>query len=268
MVVYVFKGGFNADHLKYVTDWSVSASPDEMVFVNNYYNNGDLYQIPVVTVRLAEAKTYTVYIQCLASVDPAGNKLNEVQLDGVRIYNPLGNATSDYSKTEQNVNIAELREMFLKKGISLAGNNNGSIFVGSGKGSIIESMVGDKYLTASDLKDVYTHGPNNELYLPQYFGIRMKYTVTSAETFSLQIGMKAIGSAKTVSIYVKGKDGYVNVGTINVTSSTDMYYDLTAMLADFDTENTQYDLVLISDSPDNTNQFVSLTTVKYSGVSI
>ena len=84
------------------------------------------------------------------------------------------------------------------------------------------------------------------------------------------MGAKALGSAKTMAVYARVKDtgSYAKVGTVNITSTTDMYYDLTAMLKDYSAQGTSYDLVLISESPDDTNQFISLTTVKHSGMTL
>ena len=264
LAVYVFAGGHRDAYIDYLTNFESTEVPEEMVFVNNYYNNGDLYQVPVVSVRLDASAEYTVYIQCLPTA-----KATSVELDAVRIYDPLAD-TSAYLAGEQNTAIDELRVLFKDRVVSLAGNSPSiGIFVGTGKGSIIENMVGNKYATAMDLQNVYTHGPNNEMYLPEMFGIHFRYTVNQADTFSLQVGAKAVGSAKQVSVYARTVGGtYEKVGPLELNSTTDMYYDLTTMLSGHDTVGTTYDLVLISDSPDNTNEFASLTTVKHSGVTL
>ena len=265
LAVYVFAGGHQESYIDYLTNFESTEVPEEMVFVNNYYNNGDLYQVPVVSVRLGgTARTYSVYIQCLPTA-----YATSVELDAVRIYDPMDD-TGSYLESEQNTGIDELRVLFKDGVVTMAGNSPDiGIFVGLGKGSIIEKMVGDKYTTAMDLKNVYLHGPNNEMYLPEMFGIHLCYTVKADEAFSLQLGAKAVGSAKRVGVYARAEGGaYEKVGTLDLNSATDMYYDLTAMLSDYDAAGATYDLVFISKSPDDTNQFVSLTTVKHSGVTL
>ncbi len=295
IALYVFAGKHDASHIDYLTNLKSKDTPAEMVFVNNYYNNGNLYQVPVIKVDMNTAVKerdeddnpisywcygeYTVYIQCLSTY-----YASKVQIDGVRIYNPMSDDTSKYPMSntsqypllsERNTHVDELRVLYKNDYVSLAGNSpTYGIFVGTGKQSVIESIIenmdADKYTTADDLESIFKSGPNNEMYLPESFGIRLRYTVSSKETFTMQIGMKAIGSAKTVAIYarVKNTGSYVKVGSINIASTTDMYYDLSAMLKDYSAAGSSYDLVLISESPDTTNQFVSLTTVKYSGLTL
>ena len=270
--VYVFKGDHKQEYINYMVDLTdTSQTPADMVFVNTYYNNGDLYQIPVVSVRLdTTTQTYSVYIQCLSTT-----KADTVTIDGIRIYNPL-DSTDDYLATERNTTISELRVLYgVDKIVSLAGyTKQHGYFVGTGKGlNIIESMAASNCTTSDQLLQIFQQGPNNEMYLPYHLGIHFNYTVSSADTFTMQIGAKALtvtNTSKTFSVNVckQGTGEYEKVGTITLTSATDMYYDLTAMLKDYDTVGITYDIILLSETQDATNEFVSLTTVKYSGLSL
>ena len=57
--------------------------------------------------------------------------------------------------------------------------------------------------------------------------------------------------------------------TIELKTTTDMYYDLTGALADYCEIGTSYDIIIISEeAEDKNNEFVSLTTVKYAGVTL
>jgi hypothetical protein len=282
LAVYVFEAdGYYQNDLDYVTTVNYKGTTNtlaETVFVNNYYNNGDLKQVPVVSVRLAERKTYTVYIQAVST-----NYGKTVAIDGLRLYNNLSD-TSDYKKVEQNVSVDELRALYLNEGkpggkVSLAARVGNSVGVGLAKAcTLLENMGGANYSqflestngapTVDDLKAVYFNGPNNEMYLPDEFGIKFSYKVTSSD-WTLQLGAKALGSSKTVSIYARVSGGsYKKVGTITVQSTTDMYYDLTSMLSSYNTVNKTYDIIIISDSLDSQNNFVSLTTIKYSGINL
>lgn len=285
MAVYVFEAdGYESNDLKYVTDASYTGTTSTLadkVYVNNYYNNGSLYQVPVVSVRLDARKTYTVYIQAAST-----NYGKTVTIDGLRIYDPL-DSTSDYLAGEQGTKLEELRALYLNEGklsgkVALAARVGSSVGVGIAKAcTLLENMEDDKnytqYLesvegspTTDDLKEIYVHGPNNEMYLPDDFGIKFSYKVTSSD-WSLQLGAKALSSSKTVSIYACKSGGtYALVDTLTVESTTDMYYDLTGMLSEdkYNQVGTTYDIIIISDSEDSLSNFVSLTTVKYSGINL
>ena len=278
--IYVFAGGHKQAYITYMTSFS-GATPTAMKFVDTYYNNGDLQQVPVASVRLDSYGQYTVYIQALTT-RPG---LSSVSVDGIRIYNPLGTNTGLYPlKAEQNTTIDELRVLYgVKDIVSLAGKGSkNNIFVGTGKGevvqdalknaSIVENMEGNAIQSAADLESIYTHGPNNEMYLPKNFGIGFSYTVNSTD-WTLQLGAKAVTASstiKSISIYAKSNRSstYTLVGTITLSSATDMYYDLTALLADYSANGSTYDIVIVSNSDFASNEFVSLTTVKHAGITL
>ena len=276
--VYVFTGEHTQAKQDFMTKFD-GAVPTDMVFVDTYYNNGDLYQVPVVSVRLDTYGEYTVYIQAL-STSPS---LTSVSIDGIRIYNPLSNTSLYPIQSEQNTTVDELRVLYgVKQIVSLAGKGSNGVFMGMGNpnvvedalsgASIIENMDGKTIENAGDLESIYLHGPNNEMYLPKNFGIGFSYTVNSSN-WTLQLGAKAVTASeapKSISIYVKSKTTkvYTNVKTIVLSSATDMYYDLTALLSDYSTVNNTYDIIIISNSDYENNEFVSLTTVKHAGVTL
>ena len=280
MAVYVFAGGFDQAHLDYVTNHSnTSQTPADLVFVNNYYANGSLYQVPVASVRLSTQSTYTVYVQALSTMHG-----DSVTIDGVRIYNPLTN-TDGYKSNEKGVQIDELRVLYKNEYVGLAGKGtNNSLFVGLGRQSVVQGAManasiledpnGKVICTAADLENIYLHGPNNELYLPYNFGINLSYTVNSAD-WTLQIGAKAVtekNEAKSFTVYVKNANGTytdANSFVVDVTSTTDMYYDLTEKLTEkgFGNEGS-YEIIILSNSAYENNEFVSLTTVKHKGIEI
>ena len=271
MAVYVFQGTHEQEYLDYVTDLeykgTLPSQPVDMVFVNNYYANGNLYQVPVVSVRLDECATYTVYIQCLSTY-----YASSVIIDGVRIYNPLKDTSKYLLDNEKNTSREELRVMYKDGLVSHAIKNGTTVANGLGKGSIVEQITGGKYTTAQELMDIYKTGPNNEMYLPANCGIGFSYTVTDAD-WTLQLGAKAVTASndpKTISVWVRsGYNRYTMVDTIELKTTTDMYYDLTGVLADYCEIGTSYDIIIISEeAEDINNEFVSLTTVKYAGVTL
>ena len=277
--VYVFTGAHTTAKLNFMNTFS-GATPADMVFVDTYYNNGDLHQVPVVSVRLDNHGEYTVYVQALAT----SPTLTTVSIDGIRIYNPLSDTSAYPLKAEQNVSFDELRVLYgVKDVITLAGKTSGGdVFKGMGKAdlvedalagaSIVENMNGQSIQNAGDLESIYLHGPNNEMYLPKNFGIGFRYTVGNAD-WTMQLGAKTVtasNTAKSITIYAKSSKSskYVAVGTINLNSGTDMYYDLTALLRDYSTVGSSYDIIIISNSEFSNNEFVSLTTVKHTGITL
>ena len=278
--VYVFAGSHSQSKLNFMNSFS-GAEPADMVFVDTYYHNGDLHQVPVVSVRLKQYGEYTVYVQALAT----SPTLTNVCIDGIRIYNPLSDTSAYPIASEQNVSIDELRVLYGKKNIvSLAGLGSNGVFRGTGNpevvqdalagASIVEDMNGNTIESAGGLESIYLHGPNNEMYLPKNFGIGFRYTVTGAD-WTMQLGAKAVtasNTAKSITIYAKSSNSskYVAIGTISLSSTTDMYYDLTTLLNDANLNKlgSSYDIIIISNSDFANNEFVSLTTVKYAGVNL
>lgn len=282
--VYVFTGGHTQAKQEYMTKFS-GAVPADMVFVDTYYNNGDLHQVPVVSVRLNSYGEYTVYIQALATRvgDVALPDITDVSIDGIRIYDPLADTSLYPLKAEQDATVDELRVLYgVNNIVSLAGRDDDGVFNGLGKGervenalesaSIVEDMKGNVINSASDIESIFKHGPNNEMYLPMNFGISFSYTVNDSD-WTLQLGAKAVTAediSKSITIYAKSRatGTYTEVKTIELSSATDMYYDLTTWLDDYDTVGSTYDIIIISNSEFANNEFVSLTTVKHAGITL
>ena len=282
--VYVFSGTHSQEKQDFMNSFSGSV-PADMVFVDTYYSNGDLYQVPVVSVRLGSYGQYTVYIQALATRlgDESLPDLTDVSIDGIRIYDPLADTSAYPIAAEQDVTVDELRVLYGKQNIvSLAGRGSNGVFVGMGKqsvvrealqsASIVENLDGSTISSTADVESIYLYGPNNEMYLPKNFGISFSYTVDKAD-WTLQLGAKAVtasDTAKSITIYarVSGSGSYAEVGTIQLSSASDLYYDLTALLDGYSTAGSTYDIIIISDSDFARNEFVSLTTVKHAGITL
>lgn len=283
LAVYVFEGQHSEANLKYVTDLEDNGvTPKDMVFVHTYYANGSLYQVPVIDVRLDKYATYTVYVQCLSTFNGSS-----IALDGIRIYNPLKD-TQYYGSSEQNVIFSELRQLMnsdksnqindSRDILQLAGMANGSLFVGTGKQSVVAQALienpelGTNIITSADLKTVYQQGPNNEMYLPKNLGVMFTYSV-SGPVWTLQLGAKAVtatNEAKSVSVYVRasGSDSAEKVADITLSTTTDMYYDLSTYLGKYAEQGKTYELFIISNSEASNNEFVSLTSIKHAGLKL
>lgn len=123
-VKFTFKGtGFdivgrsstNSGILTVLYSWQESGqTKSKILVVDTYFANGDLYQIPVVSVKDLEYREYTVQISLAAS-----SRGNTFYLDGVRVYNPAGDDTSvtdNYQEEEQNVTFQNVHDILVGDG--------------------------------------------------------------------------------------------------------------------------------------------------------
>ena len=177
------------------------------------YFSGTLYQIPVHQARFDEYDEYTVTI----TVSTAGQDAN-FYLDAIRIYNPIdpngedaAEANERYqSDDEANAEITELRNILLDSGSYTEGNADGVLYTD-----------GNDYGQA-----VYeSEGPNNEVYLKKGHSIGFKLHV-APNMQKVQLGAKAV--SKEVSLTVGSNNEIQKV--INLSSATDMYYDITGSI--------------------------------------
>jgi hypothetical protein len=162
--------------------------------------------------------------------------------------------------------------------LHLANMADGNLFVGLGKQSVaMQSLIENPELagligSSSDLKQIYQQGPNNEMYIAKNFGVMFGFTITDSD-WTLQLGAKSVTStsdAKSISVYVREKDAttHTEVMEITLSTSTDMYYDLTQALSKICSVGTAYELFIISNSAASNNEFVSLTSVKHAGITL
>lgn len=240
---------------------TIGTDPD-VYYVDNKYMNGTLYQVPVMSVMDLTYGTYTVRITAMDSFNATGG----VFIDGIRIYNPMGTNTGDYLDSEQNVTFNEIRDLYFnKKSVSFVLNDN--TFTALDGKAVVENYTGSSVTTATTWEELYTSGPNNEIYVPAGNGI--KFNFKASANFSMQLGLKDVASgANTVEVYVLVDDVYTLAKTINVNTATDMYYDLTADLTAAGVTTGDYELVIVNASAGDIDNFVSLTTVKCASVTL
>lgn len=223
--------------------------------VNTYYENGDLYQIPVISKTDLAYGTYIVEI--VASF-PTNYEANAVYIDGIRIYNPMGdqstkvNGEDAYIAGEKDADIKEVRSLILGEGfefnyedpassvegeepvatlIQYSTDEEGAIYLLQGK-TVVESFSGE-FVTAkgadaditSDLMTYAVNGPNNELYIENGYALGFDITPEDEKDLVLQIGVKKIQGTQPKLKYLNSDEEWVEIATIE--SATELYYDLT-----------------------------------------
>lgn len=209
------------------------------------YQSGTLYQIPVYQARFDEYGTYTVTI----TVSNAGDGTN-FYLDGIRIYNPIDPNGADaeeaneryQSDDEANAEITELRNILLDSGSYTEGNADGVLYTD-----------GNDYGQA-----VYeSEGPNNEVYLKKGHSIGFKLHV-APNMQKVQLGAKAV--SKEVSLTVGSNSEIQKV--INLSSATDMYYDITGSIRMTTNDDGSRDGIVVITNTGGEDAILSLTNIK------
>lgn len=275
---------------------------ESMGVVDTFYANGDLYQIPVIHVEgLAYNTEHTVELVIGESSVSENEKRNVFYLDGIRIYNPMGEqGDNDYIDNEENVNITKVSDLILGDGkITEKGVTDGEdalitdIDIPGSKAAIMgyfdnklnaigvnvtESIEGD---AATDTESVieYLHsGPNNEVYLGSGSALGMVVKETEDTARTLQIEAKAvktgvIGESTKASMNLnyltlnEKRDGIEEKTADTVNTATAMYYKIP--VEDTISLGNGYYLVAVLGAESADGSYVlSFTNVKSKGYKI
>lgn len=294
IVVDIYKKESNTEIAKYKDAegeflYVKNGNAVESLIIDTSYENGDLYQIPVITWRNGTGDAGD-YIVTITSLQGNNSEAKSVFIDGIRIYNPAkGNSTAEGKYDDNNelgATVSEIKQLILganfkfnyddplsstydKQGvISLAKyTGNGAAFL-TGK-SVVESFNGyntdnTKELDPNTTKDMMTYavsGPNNELYLSAGYGLAFMYDNLEGYTGNsktIQVGIKNVKGSELKLQYLKEVNNsavWTDIATIK--SATELYYKL-------DTLGDKYDgkLYLRVAGGDG---YVSLTGMKVVG---
>ena len=216
-----------------------------------------IWQVPVMKVDGLTYGTYTVKILPLYSknYDHAGDGSYSFWMDAVRIYDP-GLADDDANKAhgddkELAPTFITLRDLLVDAG-SLGSFENQ-------EGNTVEGVVFiDGKTGTSSIDDYANPGPNNELYLAKGQGVSFRIQ-TYVKPEKVHLGVKlAFGSGASLRI---GDTEFKNV-----TTATDMFYDITNRLiwtSGLDADNQMvYQSNVIVLSNNSANGVLSLTELK------
>lgn len=223
--------------------------------LNNLYQSGDLYQIPVYKVHDLEYGEYTVTITVGAS-SSVGEGAN-FYLDAIRIYDPLGEDMSeneDFDEAniqykadkEAYASITELRTLLIKADSFTEGQTltNAAVYI-------------DK---TEDVYEVATYengGPNNEVYLKKGQSIAFKLK-TTGDPASIQIGAKAPNGATQFEF----GSNYGIDPRIDVNTATDMYYDVTNTIKFITNDDGSKEGIVVISNTGELDNIISLTNIK------
>lgn len=273
---------------------------DKFIVVDTYYENGDLFQIPVISVLNLTYGKHRVDLYSLRGyADEYAGKTSTVYIDGVRIYNPLGvNGNEDYNEGEQGAEFKELKSMIFGDNFEYDRENPENSRLGDEDKSMATLIKFVKYgnedllLNGATLVEILKNrndstetvsqepgrtfdlltyafsGPNKELYLENDYGFGFAPERTNAEEpATLQIGVKLVSRPANTSLYptIEYLDGDGNWQTLReVRSATEKYYSLDDLLAD--RVNKLYgegEWVVLRVNDNRSGAVVSVTNVKY-----
>ena len=260
-----------------------SGTPIRNIPLITYYDDGDLYQVPVIHETDFDYGTYTVVVE-VKSYNPEGIVF---YLDGVRIYGPLedkenADGTYDsynYLESEVDAHIYEIRPMIIGNTVDGKTANHamlmkykagGEVDLSAGGSTVVETLHGavpdDATRTTDDFEKYWKWGPNNELYLEPGNAVGFLipadiYDPTDDSYATFQIGAKTT-SEKAVTLKTILPDGTeAKDSPITVNSATDMYYKINVtedMKITVD-DGTEYYQVIIANTDGG---MVSLTNIK------
>ena len=208
---------------------------------NEFVSNGEtgLYQIPTISFQNVVRDTYDVTLTVGSDTD--GN--STYYLDAIRVYNPIEESdpvVSDaYTEAgEANSKTVEVRDELIDAG-SL--------------GTVDETTAGVAYIDMADdstanIDQYEDYGPKNEVYIEPGKGIAFQLGEQNYEKVFL--GIKAPEGQSSVDI-TAGNETLLNK---DITSATDMYYEITP---------TDEGYVVIKNTGDN---LISITKLRVTGV--
>lgn len=212
---------------KYVNNYYGYQFKDGVWTVNNSANNA-LYQIPVIKVDDLAYGTHKVVITTAYAsyADKTGDSQYSFWLDAIRVYDPMGKDNATYTKDGEGYpQYIKLRDQLAKENGSVTTNTNLLFIDGAEK---------------AEIATYANYGPNNEVYLAK--GQAITFTVPGdANIASVQIGAKAPNGSAAKMV--------VNGTETNITSATEMYYEI-------DTEGRNFTIA------NNGNGILSLTNLK------
>lgn len=268
--------------------------------VDTYYNNGDLYQLPVISIKnLAYAKYEVTLLVPKSNMESAST----FYLDGVRIYNPLNDdeeKNASYIKNEVSVKTTSIREMILgtceitESGINdpdsgsyitsaeVPGSTSSILYCAGDEKAMSLSFLGDvnqedmnqdaSATYSNSLAEYLRRGPSNEVYLTGTTGIGFVVKADGTADSTLQVEAKTVdmsteteGIDTTLSMVTKTTDGYAKRKISAINTKTAMYYNIPVENA-IPLKDGNYLVVLTGTATDT--QCISLTNLKQKGYTI
>ena len=243
--------------------------------ITEFDNNADdgteeIYQVPVIRVEDLPLASYTVEISGVPARDYNNVDANGtpaiiptiLYIDGLRIYQPLGESNDNYLATEAGADFIELRDEIVQGKIAVVDySETEGIKVSTATSTWTENLSGDLECNqVSSVEDYLLKGPNNEVYMNGSYGnaaLVFYVKETGTGVHNLQIALRAIdenlftagveyGANVTIQYGVYDEtNGYSWVNLVeNNTSSAEQYYVIDYTKCHYDAEKGAYQVVI------------------------
>ena len=270
--------------------------------ITEFDNGGDggdeeIYQVPVIRVKDLTLDTYTVQISGVPArdydtLDANGNPTvipSYLYVDGLRIFQPLGDKNEYYNASENGAQFIEIRDEIVEGNILAVDKSNTAITISGGTSTWTENLdqaneLGTdgniiSYNEVSSVDDYLLKGPNNEVYLNGYnkdsaIVLYVKEIGTGAH--NLQLALRAVDYGKFFIGEETGTNAVVNYGIsgdndtfawkelIKATSSTEQYYTINYNECPYIEDKSAYQIVIqIGDV-----SMASFTSLKLTGLEL
>ena len=171
-------------------------------------NAGTLYQIPVMKITGLDYGEYTAVITVFYDglFDNDRNNSYSFWLDAIRVYDPMGDNVSDYTKDKEGYpQYIKLRTEIINKNETNK-NNATALFIDGAAAATVEQYK--------------NFGPNNEVYLANGQAISFKLPVNE-DIATVQIGAKSPDGKAKMNVKINGAASETEIG-----SATEMYYKI------------------------------------------
>lgn len=236
--------------------------------------NGDLYQVPIISVTDLPYERYKVTLRAAKSTASA---TRELYIDGIRIYGPLSKEDQEtyYNADEAAANITEIKKLIKDGTVAYADVSKSALVSGT---TMIEEFDDENLATLKGIEDIdeyLTLGPNNELYLDAsaanaviaFYLTPDEAVAASARTIQIGAHRKTVeGENETVNLVYGSDAATVNSATssYSVASGTEQYY--TIDVSKLTQKDGKYLVLIGTDGGENiNNNILALTNLKIAG---
>lgn len=180
---------------------------------------GTLYQIPVMKITGLDYGEYTAVITVFYDglFDSARKNSYSFWLDAIRVYDPMGENVSDYTKDKEGYpQYIELRTEIINKNETNKDNAT-ALFIDGAKAATVEQYK--------------NFGPNNEVYLAKGQAISFKLP-GNADIDTVQIGAKSPNASDTGKARMNVSINDSAIEQKEIGTATEMYYTISKSGAD------------------------------------
>ena len=245
-----------------------AAQPLKHIPVITEFDNGgdggteEICQVPVIRVNDLDHGTYLVEISGNPAYDFSkwDGDINSIDkcmidtylyIDGIRVFQPLGEEEVSYNAGESDALFWELRNLIVAGKVAVAQQDGESFQVSAGTTTWTENLRGDDFAAGSaafvgnqvgSVNDYLIQGPNNEVYMDgTVTDTALAFLVTEQSgtaNRALQIALRALDYGKFYGVGSTGPDVRLEYGIrtvegdyrwrplVNAVSSAEQYYSI------------------------------------------